>query len=67
MHTNKKNKSVLDVISDKDQLLIHIKESAEQGVKECDANYKGAFLRLPYTSELISCDELFNQFRAQAL
>ena len=67
MQTKKTNKTVLDVITDKDQLLIHIKESAEQGAKECDANYKGVFLRPPYTSELISCDELFNQFRAQAL
>jgi len=67
MQTKKTNKTVSDVITDKDQLLIQLKESAEQGTKECDANYKGAFLRLPYTSELISCDELFNQFRAQAL
>ena len=67
MKTKKINKSALDVISNKDQLLIHLKESAEQGAKECDANYKGVILRPPYTSELICCDELFNQFRAQAL
>ncbi|WP_105181055.1 hypothetical protein [Pseudoalteromonas sp. T1lg21] len=67
MKTKKTNKTALDVISNKDQLLIHLKESAEQGAKECEANYKGVILRPPYTSELISCDELFNQYRAQAL
>ncbi|MGS0535333.1 hypothetical protein [Pseudoalteromonas sp. SaAl2] len=53
--------------TNKDEVITHIRNLAEQGKEMCDESYKGVFLRLPYTSELISCDELLNQFRAQVL
>ena len=53
--------------SNKDEVITYLRHLAEQSKEICDESYKGVFLRLPYTSELISCDELLNQFRAQVL
>ena len=51
----------------KSDVIAHVYNLAKQGKQVCDESYQGVFLRLPYTSELISCDELLNQFRAQVL
>lgn len=61
---NKKSESIG---STKEDVICYVKNLANQGKQVCDESCKGVFLRLPYTSELISCDELLNQFRAQAL
>lgn len=51
----------------KSDVIAHVYNLAKQGKQVCDESCKGVYLRLPYTSELISCDELLNQFRAQVL
>lgn len=51
----------------KSDVIAHVYNLAKQGKQACDESCKGVFLRLPYTTELISCDELLSQFRAQVL
>jgi len=53
--------------SNKDEVIDYLRHLAEQSKEICDESYKGVFLRLPYTSELIGVDELLNQLRAKAL